>query len=112
MATARRLKDALRGGLLPRATLVASPLRLPWATAMTALWALRTVPPLATGTRSKDVQSGGLSGGWLGRKATSLRPPATVVRPAGEGVAFGREVTVEGRTLCRGCAGERYYEPA
>ena len=30
----------------------------------------------------------------------------------GEGVSFGREVVSEGRTLCRGCAGESYYEPA
>lgn len=29
----------------------------------------------------------------------------------GEGVSFQREVVVEGRTLCRGCAGQRYYEP-
>lgn len=29
----------------------------------------------------------------------------------GEGVAFAREVTVEGRTLCRACAGRGYYEP-
>jgi formylmethanofuran dehydrogenase subunit E len=30
----------------------------------------------------------------------------------GEGVNFGREVSRDGRTLCRACAGERYYEPA
>ena len=29
----------------------------------------------------------------------------------GEGISFRREVVVEGRTLCRACAGERYYEP-
>jgi formylmethanofuran dehydrogenase subunit E len=28
----------------------------------------------------------------------------------GEGINFQREVMVEGRTLCKGCAGERYYE--
>ncbi len=28
----------------------------------------------------------------------------------GEGVNFGREVRAGGRTLCRSCAGERYYE--
>jgi formylmethanofuran dehydrogenase subunit E len=27
----------------------------------------------------------------------------------GEGIAFKREVLQAGRTLCRGCAGERYY---
>ncbi|HBY62237.1 MAG TPA: formylmethanofuran dehydrogenase, partial [Solibacterales bacterium] len=29
----------------------------------------------------------------------------------GEGVNFERQVTRDGRTLCRGCAGERYYTP-
>lgn len=29
----------------------------------------------------------------------------------GEGVNFQREVEVAGRTLCRACAGERYWEP-
>lgn len=29
----------------------------------------------------------------------------------GEGINFGREVKADGRTLCRGCAGPRYYEP-
>jgi formylmethanofuran dehydrogenase subunit E len=29
----------------------------------------------------------------------------------GEGVNFRREVVLEGRVLCRSCAGERYYEP-
>ncbi len=29
----------------------------------------------------------------------------------GEGVNFRREVRRDGKTLCRGCAGERYYEP-
>ena len=28
-----------------------------------------------------------------------------------EGIAFKREVVREGKTLCRGCAGERYYTP-
>ena len=31
---------------------------------------------------------------------------------AHESVSFRREVVCEGRALCRGCAGERYYEPA
>jgi formylmethanofuran dehydrogenase subunit E len=30
----------------------------------------------------------------------------------GEGVNFRREVTRNGKTLCRACAGERYYEEA
>lgn len=29
----------------------------------------------------------------------------------GEGISFQREVVTEGRTLCRACAGERYWEP-
>ena len=29
----------------------------------------------------------------------------------GEGINFAREVQREGRTLCRACAGDRYYEP-
>jgi formylmethanofuran dehydrogenase subunit E len=28
----------------------------------------------------------------------------------GEGINFSRQVVQDGRTLCRGCAGERYYE--
>src|SRR5882724_7426516 len=30
----------------------------------------------------------------------------------GESISFRREVARDGRTLCRACAGERYYEPA
>ncbi|HYP09017.1 MAG TPA: FmdE family protein [Bryobacteraceae bacterium] len=29
----------------------------------------------------------------------------------GEGINFNRQVESSGRTLCKGCAGERYYEP-
>ena len=29
----------------------------------------------------------------------------------GEGISFHREVRRAGKTLCRGCAGERYYDP-
>jgi len=29
----------------------------------------------------------------------------------GEGINFHREVAREGKTLCRACAGERYYQP-
>lgn len=32
-----------------------------------------------------------------------------VCAECGEGIAFKREVFKDGRTLCRGCAGERYY---
>lgn len=32
-----------------------------------------------------------------------------VCAECGEGIAFKREIVRDGRTLCRGCAGERYY---
>jgi len=35
-----------------------------------------------------------------------------ICEACGEAVNFRREVTQGGRTLCRACAGERYYEPA
>jgi formylmethanofuran dehydrogenase subunit E len=34
-----------------------------------------------------------------------------VCAQCGEGINFRREVVREGKTLCRACAGERYYEP-
>ena len=34
-----------------------------------------------------------------------------VCRQCGEGINFRREVRREDETLCRSCAGERYYEP-
>jgi len=34
-----------------------------------------------------------------------------VCAECGEGVSFKREVVREGKSLCRACAGERYYEP-
>ena len=34
-----------------------------------------------------------------------------VCAQCGEGVSFKREVMQDGKTLCRSCAGERYYEP-
>lgn len=36
--------------------------------------------------------------------------PRVVCAECGEGVNFKREVVVNGRTLCRACAGPRYYE--
>ena len=41
-----------------------------------------------------------------------FKGPRVVCAECGEGINFKREVVVEGRTLCRGCAGERYYETA
>jgi formylmethanofuran dehydrogenase subunit E len=35
-----------------------------------------------------------------------------VCESCGEGINFRREVRREGKILCRGCAGESYYEPA
>jgi formylmethanofuran dehydrogenase subunit E len=39
------------------------------------------------------------------------RAPRTICEECGEGISFERQVTREGRVLCRACAGERYYEP-
>lgn len=36
--------------------------------------------------------------------------PRVVCQECGEGINFRREVERDGRTLCRACAGERYYE--
>ena len=40
-----------------------------------------------------------------------FKAPKVVCEDCGEGISFRREVARDGRTLCRGCAGERYYEP-
>lgn len=37
--------------------------------------------------------------------------PPTRCAECGEGINFRRETLRDGRTLCRACAGERYYEP-
>ncbi len=34
-----------------------------------------------------------------------------ICEQCGEGIGFHREVRMGGRTVCRACAGERYYEP-
>jgi formylmethanofuran dehydrogenase subunit E len=39
------------------------------------------------------------------------KAPRVVCTQCGESINFKREVTRDGRTLCRACAGERYYEP-
>ncbi|MDW8353381.1 MAG: FmdE family protein [Bryobacterales bacterium] len=39
------------------------------------------------------------------------KAPRAVCAVCGESVNFRREVRVDGRTLCRACAGERYYDP-
>jgi formylmethanofuran dehydrogenase subunit E len=38
-----------------------------------------------------------------------FKGPRVVCAECGEGINFKREVTEEGRILCRGCAGEKYY---
>jgi formylmethanofuran dehydrogenase subunit E len=38
-----------------------------------------------------------------------FKGPRVVCAECGEGINFKREVTCDGRTLCRACAGERYY---
>lgn len=40
------------------------------------------------------------------------KAPRIICDECGEGINFRREVLAGGRTLCRACAGERYYEPA
>ena len=41
-----------------------------------------------------------------------FKGPRIACDECGEGINFAREVRREdGRTLCRACAGERYYEP-
>ena len=37
--------------------------------------------------------------------------PTVICEECGEGVNFARHLIRDGRTLCRGCAGERYYRP-
>jgi formylmethanofuran dehydrogenase subunit E len=37
--------------------------------------------------------------------------PRVVCEECGEGINFKREVAFNGRTLCRSCAGQRYYHP-
>lgn len=39
-----------------------------------------------------------------------FKAPRVVCEQCGEGISFKREVTSGGRTLCRACAGESYYE--
>jgi formylmethanofuran dehydrogenase subunit E len=41
-----------------------------------------------------------------------FKGPRVVCAQCGEGINFKREVMVNDRTLCRSCAGERYYETA
>jgi formylmethanofuran dehydrogenase subunit E len=40
-----------------------------------------------------------------------FKAPRVTCTECGEGINFQREVLREGRTLCRACAGERYWEP-
>jgi formylmethanofuran dehydrogenase subunit E len=39
-----------------------------------------------------------------------FKGPRVVCAQCGEGINFKREVIKDGRTLCRSCAGEKYYE--
>lgn len=41
-----------------------------------------------------------------------FKGPRVLCAECGEGINFKREVSKEGRTLCRSCAGERYFESA
>src|SRR6266436_1704441 len=39
-----------------------------------------------------------------------FKGPRVVCAECGEGINFKREVVKDGRTLCRACSGEKYYE--
>ncbi len=39
-----------------------------------------------------------------------FKGPRVICAECGEGINFKREVTRDGRTLCRSCAGEKYYK--
>jgi formylmethanofuran dehydrogenase subunit E len=39
-----------------------------------------------------------------------FKAPRVVCAECGEGINFKREVAKDGRTICRSCAGERYFE--
>lgn len=40
-----------------------------------------------------------------------FKGPRVHCAECGEGIAFAREMVVDGRSLCKSCAGARYYEP-
>lgn len=40
-----------------------------------------------------------------------FKSPRVCCAECGEGINFSREVERDGRTLCRACAGESYYQP-
>ena len=40
-----------------------------------------------------------------------FKAPRIYCAACGEGINFSREVILEGKTLCKACAGERYWEP-
>lgn len=40
-----------------------------------------------------------------------FKGPRVVCAQCGEGINFKRELLVDGRTMCRACAGEKYYSP-
>lgn len=44
--------------------------------------------------------------GWLDRRRVRI-----ACARCGEGINYGREVSVGGRVVCRSCAGEAYYSP-
>jgi formylmethanofuran dehydrogenase subunit E len=48
----------------------------------------------------------------LPEELPGFKGPRIVCAQCGEGINFKREVLKDGRTLCRGCAGERYYFPS
>ncbi len=41
-----------------------------------------------------------------------FKGPRVICAQCGEGINFKREIVKDGRTLCRACSGDRYYQPA
>jgi len=41
-----------------------------------------------------------------------FKGPRVICAECGEGINFKREVIMDGRAVCRSCAGERYYQPS
>ena len=80
------------------------------------------IPRLPTGISSRCAPTGkwrtrncsrssGCGWRWAPEDLPGHKAPRVVCAQCGEGVSFRREVVRDGRTLCRACAGERYYDP-
>lgn len=85
------------------------------ARSLAPLWAPGQVDPRAIQTAAYRVMPEGdlLSLQWVTIDPARLerRRERVPCEQCHEGVTYRRAVTVEGRTLCRACAGESYYRP-